>query len=247
MEERIMFRIILSIMLAFLMACQPGPSQKDEKAIIAAIQDETDAYLHRDHARWAGHWLPAPRVSWTWITSANYYPISSWDSLNAQFRDTFKDTSVMEYHMDKYDFRVRNYGNVALVNFRQNQYIPGQSTPPDTVETLVSMEKHQGKWLIVDMHMVEKSSFSSTDQAVENTLNYLGYRLIGAKRFKKAVAVLKLNVDMFPGSWNVYDTLGEAYMKSGQKAPAIQNYEKSLKLNPKNKNAEEMLKKLRGK
>jgi len=49
----------------------------------------------------------------------------------------------------------------------------------------------------------------------------------------------------FPDSWNVYDSLGEAYMEDGQKDPAIQNYEKSLELNPENTNGAETLEKLR--
>ena len=43
----------------------------------------------------------------------------------------------------------------------------------------------------------------------------------------------------------MYDSLGEAYMKAGEKELAIQNYEKSLQLDPKNMNAVEMLKKLK--
>ena len=54
------------------------------------------------------------------------------------------------------------------------------------------------------------------------------------------------NVQEYPQSSNVYDSLGEAYMKVGQKDLAIQNYEKSLQLNPKNNNAVEQLKKLKG-
>ena len=52
---------------------------------------------------------------------------------------------------------------------------------------------------------------------------------------------------MFPQSSNVYDSLGEAYMLNGGKELAIKNYEKSLELDPKNTNAVDMLKKLRGK
>jgi Flp pilus assembly protein TadD len=51
-------------------------------------------------------------------------------------------------------------------------------------------------------------------------------------------------VEAFPSSWNVYDGLGEAFMKNGNKELAIENYKKSLQLNPGNSNAEEMLKKL---
>jgi predicted negative regulator of RcsB-dependent stress response len=43
----------------------------------------------------------------------------------------------------------------------------------------------------------------------------------------------------------VYDSLGDAYMDSGEKELAIKNYEKSLEPDLKNSNAVEMLKKLR--
>ena len=44
----------------------------------------------------------------------------------------------------------------------------------------------------------------------------------------------------------MYDSLGEAYAAAGKKELAIENYEKSLHLDPKNDNAKERLKKLRG-
>jgi tetratricopeptide (TPR) repeat protein len=49
----------------------------------------------------------------------------------------------------------------------------------------------------------------------------------------------------YPQFWNAYDSLGEAYLKAGQKEPAIQNYQKSVDLNPQNQGGVEALKKLR--
>jgi len=51
-------------------------------------------------------------------------------------------------------------------------------------------------------------------------------------------------VTMYPDSGNVYDSLGEAYMKAGQKQLAIENYKKSLEKDPSNANAVEKLKEL---
>jgi len=51
----------------------------------------------------------------------------------------------------------------------------------------------------------------------------------------------------YPESYNAYDSLGEAYMRAGEKDFAIRNYEKSLELNPKNENAKKMLENLRRK
>lgn len=80
----------------------------------------------------------------------------------------------------------------------------------------------------------------------ESDLNNLGYRLLmKAKNPVGALEIMKLNVELYPESANVYDSIGEIYMELGNTKQAIQNYEKSLKLNPKNTNAEEMLKKIR--
>lgn len=78
----------------------------------------------------------------------------------------------------------------------------------------------------------------------EFAMNIIGYHLVRKEKIKEAIEIFKLNVEAFPDSWNVYDSLGEAYMKDGQKELAIENYKKSLELNPENKNGAEMLKKL---
>jgi len=79
----------------------------------------------------------------------------------------------------------------------------------------------------------------------ESELNRLGYILLSENRIDEAIGIFQLNVKMFSQSSNVYDSLGEAYMKNSQKEYAIKNYERSLELNPNNSNAVEMLNKLR--
>ena len=78
----------------------------------------------------------------------------------------------------------------------------------------------------------------------ENEFNAMGYRLMGARKMKEAIEIFKLNVKLYPGSANAYDSLAEAYMNSGDTKNAIKYYKKSLELNPDNTNAREMLKKL---
>jgi hypothetical protein len=78
----------------------------------------------------------------------------------------------------------------------------------------------------------------------EWSINDLGYKLINSERFKEAIEVLKLNAEIFPESANAYDSLAEAFMKSGDDANAIKFYRRSLEFNPENDNAKEMLKTL---
>ena len=79
----------------------------------------------------------------------------------------------------------------------------------------------------------------------EGFINSTGYRLMGQNKFADAIRIFQLNVALYPRSWNVYDSLGEAYMNHGEKELAIQNYEKSLELNPQNEKGAATLQKLK--
>ncbi|MFH1194788.1 MAG: serine hydrolase [bacterium] len=78
----------------------------------------------------------------------------------------------------------------------------------------------------------------------ENELNGLGYYLLKNEKFGEAIEVFELNIEAYPNSGNVYDSMGEAYMKKGDNELAIVNYKKSLELSPGNGNAKKMLAKL---
>jgi cyclase len=78
----------------------------------------------------------------------------------------------------------------------------------------------------------------------EGQLVAVGYYLINKNRNEDAAKIFQLYVKEFPKAWNSYDCLAEAYMKMGNKKLAIKNYKKSLKLNPDNTNATNMLKTL---
>lgn len=82
---------------------------------------------------------------------------------------------------------------------------------------------------------------------LERTINAKGYDLMEEKKLKEAIEIFKLNVFAFPRSANALDSLGEAYLEAGDRKSAIENYKKSLSLNPENENAREVLKKLEGK
>jgi ketosteroid isomerase-like protein/dienelactone hydrolase len=95
-------------------------------------------------------------------------------------------------------------------------------------------------------HELKKGLRASRYDFAEAHLNALGYELLGAGRVTEAVEIFKLNVAAYPAEFNTYDSLAEAYAASGQKEPAILNYQKSLGLNPRNTNAADALKRLEG-
>ncbi len=89
-----------------------------------------------------------------------------------------------------------------------------------------------------------KARQAATYDFAEPELNRLGYQLMRTGKAKEAIEIFKLNVEAYPKSFNTYDSLAEAYMTINERELAIQNYKKSLELNPNNSNAVEVLKRL---
>jgi len=65
------------------------------------------------------------------------------------------------------------------------------------------------------------------------------------KQYDKAYNIFKTNVDNYPTSANVFDSMGEVLILKGDTIAAIENYEKSLQINPKNENAKNVIEKLK--
>ena len=78
----------------------------------------------------------------------------------------------------------------------------------------------------------------------QRLLNTLGYAQLRRKQIEEAIALFKLNTEVFPNAFNAYDSLAEAYAAHGDRDLAIANYRRSLALNPGNTNASEALQKL---
>lgn len=80
----------------------------------------------------------------------------------------------------------------------------------------------------------------------ESVVNTFGYSMLyGEYDVDQAIELFALNTMNYPGSYNAFDSLAEAYMESGDVTASIANYEKSLELNPDNQNAVDQLKVLR--
>ena len=67
----------------------------------------------------------------------------------------------------------------------------------------------------------------------EGTLNLAGYGLLATDRVQEGVEVLAFNVELFPESANVYDSLSDAYIRAGDERRALELAEKCLALLPK--------------
>lgn len=85
---------------------------------------------------------------------------------------------------------------------------------------------------IQQYHQLKKEAANEYKFA-ETDLNVLGYRLIAENKHEAAIAMLKLNTEIYPKSPNAFDSLGEAYLRAGDSEKAIKYYELVLKMAPK--------------
>lgn len=165
---------------------------------------------------------------------------------------------------DIYVYNFHDFEEVVKINLRE-ELAKGES-----VRTIASLFPHETfaerrykAWRIVGL-LYERAVQNGLEGAIayyhelrsgedeftrydvqESQLNALGYRLLQDGKTELAIGIFVLNVSEHPESANVYDSLGEAYAAAGEKELAIQNYQKSLALDPGNDNARRMLETLR--
>lgn len=79
------------------------------------------------------------------------------------------------------------------------------------------------------------------DERFEGVLNRMGYTLLNKKATKEAIDIFRLNTEKYPESSNTFDSLGEAFLVSGNLEAALEQYRKALLLNPESTNAQKMI------
>jgi len=135
------------------------------------------------------------------------------------------------------DVNVRQFGETAILT---GNLTTEPAAGDDKLGTTAVFVRQGGEWLIAS------AQWTFQDQP-EGSINRAGYALMTSGKVAEAIELLNMNVRLYPQSWNAYDSLGEAYAKAGKTALAIQNYEKSVQLNPKNDTGIAALKVLKGK
>jgi tetratricopeptide (TPR) repeat protein len=96
----------------------------------------------------------------------------------------------------------------------------GWRVPPAEADNLAALEHH---------YRSLARRFRIPVAPPEVTVNLLGYRLLGAGRMEEALAVFRRNVELYPDSPNVHDSLGEALEQKGDLTAALESYERAMK------------------
>jgi len=122
--------------------------------------------------------------------------------------------------------------------------LPYNKPKKSFANTLRENINNNGIDFAIEKYNTSKETIQDEYDVVELEINALGYFYLGKDKIREAIEVFKINVEEFPESFNVYDSMAEAYMKNGDNELAIKYYKKSLEINPQNTNGIEMLKRL---
>ncbi|HEX6226443.1 MAG TPA: hypothetical protein VFZ52_18615 [Chryseolinea sp.] len=224
--------------LPIIGVCQDAEKQK----IVNVITGELDAWYNKDRAKWADAIMHSDDFILTSASQDGYHRVKGFDSLVAPTEQYFSspaDPNVKR--ISKTDFRVNIKGSMAIVDLtlRGNNLFG-----PFIGDQTILMEKQGKSWRILRQHTVIKTSYQLREGNIESGINTQGLKFLELQKFDEAIKVLTLNTQLFPKSWNTWDSLAEAYMQKGEPHIATGFFKKSIELNPENGYAKEMVEKM---
>jgi hypothetical protein len=238
---------VIAALLAVLGPVRPLLAQNaDADEVMRVIREETESYYRHDADAWKGTWVQDSTAIRTFITSGSYSVALGWDKFGPATVETLrKDPTPQVVQVDRTNYVMRIDGALAWAEYDERTNFPTDSAPllARQQRTLV---KQNGRWRILSAGSFVESSFGTFPGAIETRLDRIGNDLVGAKNHRDAIRVLALDVQLFPGSAAAHQSLGDAYAAAGETKLAIDSYQRSLALNPKNEAARAALAKLRG-
>jgi len=217
----------------------------DVDAIKRVLRGESDAYFRRDYAAWQNAWVHDSTASGAAMGSGGYSVWLGWDQIAAAISADMKENpQPIAIKLEDLNHRIRIDGNLAFADYDQPA-----SYPPDT--TVLKSRQHRalvkrdGEWKIFSTGIYQTFTFDTRPDAIEGRIRGVAGSLYEAKKYADAIEVLKLNAQMFPKSARVYQNLGQLYEATGDIKLAIQNHEKALAIDSKNKVSSVALAKLK--
>jgi len=122
---------------------------------------------------------------------------------------------------------------LALLNY--DRY----NSPPTIAGARIAAKLRSGG---IDAALAEYRRIQETtpDATPEKLLNDLGYSLINQSRYKDAIRAFRENINAYPTSANVYDSMGDAYLIDGHPTAARDAYRRATELDSTNSHARQL-------
>jgi predicted alpha/beta superfamily hydrolase len=149
-----------------------------------------------------------------------------------KFKELLSKTNIADFEWQAERMADEDHGSVVLRShyFGLRKVYEGWQGPRDLKSGAVL-----GGLKGADAHYKKLSEkFGYTIPVPENLINQMGYQFLFDSKPEEAIAVFKANVERYPDSANVYDSLAEAYERGGRIDLAEPLYEKAQMLGQQN-------------
>lgn len=145
---------ISKVMIPLALVCfsfSTVAQSKDEKAIKALIERETNAFFEIDYNTWAASWVHAPYAFWSFADTTDVNSFSGWDAIEKGFHAYFKTAKPSNAEIDRTWLDIKIFGNGAYARFTQHVRDNTNRAPQAEVRVL---EKIKGQWKIVCVSVI---------------------------------------------------------------------------------------------
>jgi tetratricopeptide (TPR) repeat protein len=102
------------------------------------------------------------------------------------------------------------------------------SAAPEIARILIDKGIEAAKMRFEEIRNVNKKDYYIS----EGEFNSMAYKFLGISRVEDAIAILSMAIMELPKAVNLYDSLGEMYLKNGDRERSINSYKKALQLDP---------------
>ncbi len=174
-------------------------------------------------------------------------PLSTYDFASDENpnKDRAREMLTMLGHIND-DLKKIEPSGIERVNMWCHTCHRGRPRPTTLGEELVEVYNAEGMDAALSHYSELKNKFEGkgTLNFTGDHFNDLGYAALSQEETDEAIRAFQLNTFLYPEVGNAWDSLAEAYVKSGDREKAIKYFQKALALNPRNENARKMLKEL---
>ncbi|RPI72210.1 MAG: DUF2911 domain-containing protein [Ignavibacteriales bacterium] len=183
-----------------------------------------------EHQEWLAYTFENPSVNSVEI-------VMHWEKLKVPFKVEIESEKVLSQHFNRElggldQFFWQPWNQAANYAYQNNFNVDEALTWADrsislnknfqNLWTKANLLEKKGNTAEVETLREEAWTFST-----EADINTLGYQYLFSNQVDKAIEVFKKNVEDYPESWNVYDSLGEGYAAKGETELAKEYYQKA--------------------
>lgn len=231
-----------------LMGCyMVGAQNPDEEVLKKLALQETEMYRDHNLEGWRALYSQNDKTTRFYTRNGFYYGQVGWKPIDSLMKVTTMSVPFPKATIHNNHYVIEVADKLAWMVYDQQIAFENDSLHPTGTKEFRIFVKKGNQWKISSIMTIDTLSYipSARQEVVENQLNDTGYNFLTENKINEGIEVFKLNVKLYPNAWNTYDSLGEAYAAAGNKELAIENYQKSLELNPENDNAMDWLAKLK--